>query len=187
MDTMPCQLTEDQIRHIVFGLIKSTRPNRWSLWLRRGIPRSQRSSSSLTSRGRLASYWHRRIAADPSLAQVACTHWAAMTASLGGATPAQPSSTGGPGTELKKRLRWLGIVPTPNCSCNARAALMDANGPDWCAANMETIIGWLAEEAHNRHLPFVTAPARIIIQRSIKADRKSLLQTSGTTPAPAVQ
>jgi hypothetical protein len=55
----------------------------------------------------------------------------------------------GPGTELKKLLAaWpLRIVATPNCSCNARAAEMDRKGCDWCEENIDTIIGWLREEA----------------------------------------
>ncbi|MFA7234368.1 MAG: hypothetical protein WC076_09670 [Terrimicrobiaceae bacterium] len=33
-------------------------------------------------------------------------------------------------------LARIGIRPGPGCQCNERAAIMDANGPDWCAANL---------------------------------------------------
>jgi hypothetical protein len=56
----------------------------------------------------------------------------------------------GPGTELKKLLARLGIVAKPGCKCHWRAAEMDQQGPDWCAANISTITGWLREEYNAR-------------------------------------
>jgi hypothetical protein len=81
--------------------------------------------------------------------------------------------TSGPGTELKKILSRVGITATPNCSCNARAATMDANGCDWCEANINTIVGWLREEATKRGLPFVDMAGRLIVKRAIRNARKA--------------
>jgi len=83
--------------------------------------------------------------------------------------------TGGPGTELKTLLKYIGIVATPNCSCNARAAEMDrreAETPGWCAENMETILDWLKEQADNRGLPFVRMGAKVLVRRAISNARK---------------
>jgi hypothetical protein len=79
----------------------------------------------------------------------------------------------GPGTELKKLLATIGITATPNCSCNARARAMDANGCEWCESNMDTIVGWLREEAAKRGLPFLDAAGRLLVRRAIKNARKA--------------
>jgi hypothetical protein len=75
---------------------------------------------------------------------------------------------GKPGTELKKLLKRVGITATGNCSCNARAKQMDLKGVEWCKANVETIVGWLQEEAEKRSLPFFEWLAVKIVQRAIK-------------------
>jgi hypothetical protein len=80
----------------------------------------------------------------------------------------------GPGTELKKLLRKIGITATPNCSCNARARLMDeeeARSPGWCEAHLDEIVGWLREEATKRKLPFIDAAGRMLVRRAIKNAR----------------
>ena len=83
--------------------------------------------------------------------------------------PSPPAPADGPGTELKKLLRRFGIEATPNCKCNARAAEMNRRGADWCRENIETIVGWLREEAHLRRLPFSETAARWMARRAIKA------------------
>lgn len=83
-----------------------------------------------------------------------------------------PASSG-PGTELKALLAKIGIKATPNCSCNARAREMDANGIDWCEANLDTIVGWLREEATNRGLPFLDAAGRLLVRRAIRNARRA--------------
>ena len=84
------------------------------------------------------------------------------------ATPSTP----GPGTILKEMLARILITPQPGtCQCNARAAQMDANGPAWCEANLDLIIGWLQEEATRRKLPFSISVARLLIRRAIKKAR----------------
>jgi len=86
--------------------------------------------------------------------------------------PAPPPPTHGPGTELKALLATIGITATPNCSCNARAALMDANGCDWCEANIDEIVGWLREAAQERGLPFLDAAGRMLVRRAIHTARR---------------
>ena len=76
----------------------------------------------------------------------------------------------GPGTELKKLLKKIGIVASPNCSCNARARRMDeeeVREPGWCDAHLEEIVGWLREEATKRKLPFIDIAGRILVRRAI--------------------
>lgn len=86
--------------------------------------------------------------------------------------PAPPSS--GPGTELKGMLRrWLGIVATPSCPCNAHARQMDAWGPDECERRLNEIVGWLEEEASRRRLPFVRAIAKKVVRMAVGRARKA--------------
>lgn len=85
-------------------------------------------------------------------------------------TPQPPS--GGAGTELKKLLSKIGIVASPGCSCNARAARMDMNGIEWCEANLDEIVGWLREEAHKRNLPFIDAAGKILVKKAISNAKK---------------
>ena len=84
-----------------------------------------------------------------------------------------PAPTSGPGTELKKLLKKIGITATPNCSCNARARKMDEMGCDWCEANIEEIVGWLREEATKRGLPFLDMAGRVLVKRAIKNARRA--------------
>lgn len=85
---------------------------------------------------------------------------------------------GGPGTELKKLLHAMRIDPTGNCACADKAARMDREGPDWCEANIETIIGWLADEAQRRHLPFVRFGAKLLVKRAISRARNRQCKAS---------
>lgn len=81
---------------------------------------------------------------------------------------------GGAGTELKGLLKKIGIVASPNCSCNKRANMMDAKGIDWCKENIEEIVDWLAEEAQKRKLPFLRFAGKKLVQLAIsRAERKN--------------
>lgn len=80
----------------------------------------------------------------------------------------------GPGTILSKMLSKIGIHSTPNCSCRRRAMEMNNRGPDWCAENIDTIVGWLREESEKRKLPFMDFAGKLLIQRAIKVSRKNL-------------
>lgn len=77
------------------------------------------------------------------------------------------------GTALKALLATIGITADNNCSCNARAAEMDARGCDWCEANLDMIVGWLREEATNRGLPFLDAAGRLLVRRAIHNARQA--------------
>lgn len=86
--------------------------------------------------------------------------------------PQQPAQ-GGPGSELKALLgRWLGIQAKPTCPCNARAAQMDAWGPEECEKRIEEILDWLASEAQERRLPFVRIAARQMVLMAIRQARQ---------------
>lgn len=79
----------------------------------------------------------------------------------------------GPGTELKKLLSKIGINASPSCSCNSRARVMDQWGPEKCEQEIDTILGWLKEEASKRKLPFVDMAGYILIKRAIYNARKN--------------
>jgi hypothetical protein len=189
MDAL-CQLTHAQIIQITFGLTRRTRPKRAALWLSRGLNRKGIHT-------RLAGIWLTRIRVNPEAATLACHAWEDYQKDIAALPPgatktsSTPAPVGfGPGTELKKLLGKLGIVASPNCSCNARAALMDRNGPDWCAANRTLIIAWLAEEAAKRKVPFTNLPlpfnamsAGKIIDFAIHRARKALLKAKENPPA----
>lgn len=78
---------------------------------------------------------------DPSLYFMRC----------GGPRPAKDGAAcavktkPGPGTVLRTMLKDLGIVMRSNCKCATHASEMDDKGPDWCAENEATIVGWLKD------------------------------------------
>jgi len=76
------------------------------------------------------------------------------------------------GTELKKLLARAGIHGSPHCECRARQARMDQMGVDWCEENIDTIVGWLAEEAASRGVPFLSSVGRLLVKRAISNARK---------------
>lgn len=93
------------------------------------------------------------------------------------AVAAPSSAESGPGTELKKLLKRIGITASPTCSCNARARRMDeeeARHPGWCEEHLDEIVGWLREEAKKRGLPFLDAAGRILVRRAIKNAKKGI-------------
>jgi len=77
-----------------------------------------------------------------------------------------------PGTELKALLKTIGITAKPNCSCNKRAKVMDEKGCDWCEENIDTIDGWLADEAKKRKLPYLSLAGKMLIRLAIRRARK---------------
>src|SRR5262249_8473634 len=89
----------------------------------------------------------------------------------------KPILSGGAGTELKKLLAKIGITTTPDCACNQRAIEMDQKGVEWCAANVETIVGWLQEEATRRKLPFTKLGGRTLLRLAIRR------ASAGVTPS----
>jgi len=89
------------------------------------------------------------------------------------ASPQPPAPTHGPGTELKKLLAKVGITASPDCACNARAAEMDRQGVEWCEGNLDTIVGWLREQAEARGLPFLDIAGRLLVRRAIANARRN--------------
>lgn len=85
---------------------------------------------------------------------------------------APPHPDGGPGTELKKLLKMIGITASPTCSCNSRATKMDEMGIQWCKDNESKIVDWLAEEAKKRKLPFIRVLGKKIVRMAIRAAEK---------------
>lgn len=79
----------------------------------------------------------------------------------------------GVGTELKKLLKFIGITASPTCGCNAKAKAMNENGIDWCKDNIDTIVGWLKEEADRRGLPFFTFGAKKLVKFAISRAEKA--------------
>jgi len=80
----------------------------------------------------------------------------------------------GPGTVLAKMIKSIGIVINDSCSCRRHALEMNEKGNDWCESNIDTIVGWLRQEAKNRNLPFIDAIGKLMVSRSIKKSRKLL-------------
>lgn len=96
------------------------------------------------------------------------------------------SAPGGPGTELKALLGgWpLRFKPSKDCKCKDRAARMDRLGIEWCEQNIETISGWLREEANKRHIPYSELMGKALIKKAIRRARKKAAAAM-PTDAPA--
>jgi hypothetical protein len=80
----------------------------------------------------------------------------------------------GPGTILSQMIKSVGIVMTQGCSCRRHALEMNSKGNDWCEANIDTVVGWLRDEAKKRKLPFIDTVGKMIVNRAIKKSRKLL-------------
>jgi hypothetical protein len=57
---------------------------------------------------------------------------------------------------------------------------MDAKGCEWCEANIDTIVGWLREEAEKRGLPFLDVVGRLLVRRSIRNARRAASNAGNT-------
>jgi hypothetical protein len=79
-----------------------------------------------------------------------------------------------PGTVLSKMIKSVGIQMTDSCSCKRHALEMNEKGNDWCEQNIDTIVGWLRDEAKRRNLPFMDALGKLLVGRAIKKSRKLL-------------
>lgn len=86
----------------------------------------------------------------------------------------------GAGTELKKMLELFGIKSSENCSCQAKAKIMNHMGIEWCKDNIDTIVTWLKEEAEKRHLPFSSLVAKKIVQIAISRAEKEAKHASSS-------
>lgn len=50
---------------------------------------------------------------------------------------------------------------------------MDSAGCDWVEANVETVVGWLREEATKRGLPFLDAVGLMLVKRAVSNARRN--------------
>ena len=115
-------------------------------------------------------------------------HAAAHAAKLAGgdarSVPVGSGNGGGAGTELRKMLGSIGIHPRgEKCKCNEHAREMDRHGPDWCEANIETILDWLEGEARSRPLVgflFSRYLARKVVIEAIARARAALTSAAGS-------
>jgi hypothetical protein len=80
----------------------------------------------------------------------------------------------GPGTVLAGMIKTLGIHMSDSCSCRRHALAMNEKGNEWCSQNLDTVVGWLREEASRRGLPFVDMVGRVMVNRAIKKSKKLL-------------
>ena len=89
----------------------------------------------------------------------------------------QPTSppTHGPGTELSRLLKRIGINPTPTCQCRAMSQKMDQWGPDECERpeRIDEVVAVMREEATARGLPFLDVAGRMLVRRAIRNARKA--------------
>lgn len=76
----------------------------------------------------------------------------------------------GPGTELAKLIRKLGVIGCNKCGKHAQT--MNLNGCEWCVKNEDLILSWLKESAKERKLPFIDMIARRFIRRAIRNARE---------------
>jgi hypothetical protein len=90
--------------------------------------------------------------------------------------PAPPTPpTHGPGTELSKLLKRLGIEPTPTCQCRAKAQEMDLWGCDEASKpeRIDEVVAVMRAEAEARGLPFLDVAGRMLVRRAISNARKA--------------
>ena len=83
------------------------------------------------------------------------------------------TTTGGPGTELKKLLGSFGIrSKEKGCGCRSYQKKMDKGGPQWCRDHKQEIIDHLAKEAKKRKLPFIRLAAEKLVELAIRRAEK---------------
>ncbi len=89
--------------------------------------------------------------------------------------PVEQMPTHGPGTELSKLLKRLGIEPTPTCACRAKAQQMDAWGCDECSKpeRIDEVVAVMRAEAEARGLPFLDVAGRMLVRRAISNARRN--------------
>lgn len=77
------------------------------------------------------------------------------------------------GNILAGILKSLWLKPRTGCKCNQRAQEMNARGPDWVEENIDTVSGWLREEARNRGLPYADIVGKALIMQAVTRARHS--------------
>ncbi len=84
--------------------------------------------------------------------------------------------THGPGTELSKLLKRIGIEPTPTCQCRAKQQQMDQWGCDEASKpeRIDEVVKVMRAEAEARGLPFLDIAGRMLVRRAISNAKKAL-------------
>jgi hypothetical protein len=86
-----------------------------------------------------------------------------------------PIPTSGPGTELSKLLKRIGIEPTPTCQCRAKQQQMDQWGCDEASKpeRIDEVVAVMRAEAEARGLPFFDVAGRMLVRRAISNARRN--------------
>ncbi len=87
----------------------------------------------------------------------------------------EPPTLHGPGTELSKLLKRIGIEPTPTCQCRAKQQQMDQWGCDEASKpeRIDEVVAVMREEATARGLPFIDVAGRLLVRRAIANARRN--------------
>lgn len=87
--------------------------------------------------------------------------------------PRKGKRSKGVGTELTIILRRFGITSKEGgCSCKHKSKLLDTKGVKWAELNVETVVGWMKENAKKMKIPFLALPARMVVRQAIKNARR---------------
>ena len=87
--------------------------------------------------------------------------------------PRKGKRSKGVGTELTIILRRFGITSNEGgCSCKHKSKLLDTKGVKWAELNVETVVGWMKENAKKMKIPFLALPARMVVRQAIKNARR---------------
>lgn len=100
--------------------------------------------------------------------------YALLRRKYGNRKTAKPQYNIGAGTELKKLIAKFGFKPKAGCKCAQHIREMNQNGIDWCSQNIDTIVGWLREEAVRAKLPFTEVGAKMMIKIAIRQAKKTI-------------
>ena len=73
----------------------------------------------------------------------------------------------GPGSHLHAILEFLGFKVRPGCSCTERIVQMNIWGVEGCKKRFGTIKEWMAIEAKNRGVAFLSVAASALIRLAI--------------------
>ena len=87
--------------------------------------------------------------------------------------PRKTKRSPGAGTELTNILKRFGIsAKEGGCSCKHKSKLIDKKGLKWAELNVETIVGYMRENAKKMKMPFVALPARMLVRQAIRNARR---------------
>ena len=147
------------LEEIMYALTVADRPHKRGVWIRRGFKKLHGA--------RLFEDRQRRLARDPQARALAKEVWLKYQAHMA-------HEAAGPGSKLSHLLSFFGIREREGCKCKDKAKEMNARGPDWCAANLPVILGWMRLEAKKRGLRFHAGAALLLVRFAIFLSRRAL-------------